>query len=161
MYCVNTVHHTWTNMKPIASYWLSMKLWIRYVVLTNAKKFKKLNKKKVCLKWVKVDFNKVYNLLTLFRIWFYLHVCVNYVYINCHVHVVKLLSLTATYTLNNILSNRLFAAVTEHCAFPVLSFPPTNEDQVKEDRLEKNVPDVTSRVDRHGRWDQMEFPAPS
>jgi hypothetical protein len=32
-----------------------------------------------------------------------------------------------------------------------LSFSPTNEEQDKEDRLEKDIPDVISRVDRHGR----------
>jgi hypothetical protein len=45
--------------------------------------------------------------------------------------------------------NRLFAAVTEHDALPV--FAPTNKEQDKEDRLEKDVPDEISRVDRHGR----------
>jgi hypothetical protein len=35
-------------------------------------------------------------------------------------------------------------------ALPVLSFPPTNKKQNKEDRLEKEVSDVIFRVDRHG-----------
>jgi hypothetical protein len=42
-------------------------------------------------------------------------------------------------------------------------FPPTNEEQEKEDQHEKDVHDVISTVDQHGRCDlgRMEFPAPS